>query len=279
VTAGDERVPCPACGIDPAAWGEDHGGRAIGRCPSCGLRFLSPPPVGGARYDEAYFDTSRERYARPRWGTIEERDRASVEAIAPWVDLERADVLDVGTGTGSFLRFLKERGASGRLVGTDVTGANIEPLAAEGIEVRVGPLEEIEFDEPFDLVTAHHVLEHVPDPNAFLGKVLHALRSDGVFHLLVPNEGSAHSRWKSFLGRRGWSSRPFCHLATWHHRWFFEPATLTRLLEANGFEVVRLGTRAAPKRRGPLDRTLHRLLDRFRLNTWIEAVARPAGDA
>lgn len=275
MTGGGERLPCPVCGIDPELWGEDHEGRSIGRCPSCGLRFLSPRPSGGARYDAAYFDTARERYARPGWDTIEERDRASIEAIAPWVDLEPADVLDVGTGTGSFLRLLKARGAAGRLVGTDVTDAHVEPLAAEGIEVRVGPLEELGFDEAFDLVTAHHVMEHVPDPNAFLENVLQVLRDDGVFHLIVPNEGSVHSRWKSFLGRRGWSSRPLRHLAAWHHRWFFEPATLTRLLEANGFEVVRLGTRAAPKRRGPLDRALHRLLDRFRLNTWIEVVARP----
>lgn len=225
-----ETVVCPICpDRAPRAWATEYRGHRIVRCPGCGLRFLSPRrsvAEDRAFYGEGYFERQRLREADP--------------GIRRWVD--------VGIGRGSFAIRMAGRPEVGSVAGTDVTEVNSAHLAEHGIGLHVGDLAELDLPR-FDVITAHHVLEHVTHPNPFLDRIRGLLTERGILHLVLPNEGSLQSKWKNALSRTGLKSRPFRHLSPDHHLFFYTPATLRRLLAARGFEVLHGGTMAGAKPR------------------------------
>ncbi|MGH7557678.1 MAG: class I SAM-dependent methyltransferase [Gemmatimonadota bacterium] len=273
-----ERVDCPICEADDGdPWGLEYQGHRIVRCRRCGLRYLNPRRSAEENrrvYGDHYFERHRARERDPEGSDlVRERDAASIEAILRFCPVPRPSLLDVGAGTGSFLRLAREGGRFGRLAGADLSSANEEAFARAAIPLRVGPLEDLDL-APFDVVAAHHVLEHVLDPNRFLVEVRRLLVDEGILHLLVPNEGSLTSRSKSFWSKVGLKPRPFRHLSPGHHLTFFERGTLTRLLDKHDFRPLGIRTRADAKRRDPWQRLVHRVFDALGWNTWLEVVAR-----
>lgn len=103
-----------------------------------------------------------------------------------WVG--RGRYLDVGCGSGGAL-------GAARALGWKVAGIEIDEAAAKKAqrfsdEVYVGDIFAAPFAPGgFDLVTAFHVLEHVPDPIATLRRMLEWLAPRGVLVLEVPNAG------------------------------------------------------------------------------------------
>ena len=273
------RVPCPICDVaDDEPWGRHYRGFMLVRCRRCGLRYVNPRPAESDVldvYGDRYFDRWREREADPEAAERGEADdRRYADVVLRHARVEKPAILDVGTGRGSFLAHLAATGAAGRLAGTDVTDVNAKYLRARGIELHVGELDALPPGE-WDVVSAHHVLEHVLDPNAFLASCRRLLTERGILHVVVPNEGSAISRWKTLQSRARLKSRSFKHLAPEHHLWFFEAGTLARLLEKNGLRVVYMGSMSGAKRRNPLRGAVQGALDRTRLNAWLQTVAVP----
>lgn len=89
--------------------------------------------------------------------------------------------LEVGAGTGSVVRWLSEQvGPGGAVVATDIDTAPLRELTAGNVEIRLhdittDPLEK----SAFDLVHARLVLEHLPEPQAALAKLIDALAPGG----------------------------------------------------------------------------------------------------
>jgi ubiquinone/menaquinone biosynthesis C-methylase UbiE len=100
------------------------------------------------------------------------------------------DVLDVGCNTGyGTMRFVP---IARRVVGVDVSPRAIEAArvrASDGHpEVVLSGGFDLPFpDQTFDLVTSFQVLEHVPDPIAFLGELARVTRPGGQIILATPN--------------------------------------------------------------------------------------------
>src|SRR5207302_1496715 len=137
-------------------------------------------------------------------------------------------LLDVGCGTGEVLLAARARGWTAQGVEPERTGAEV--ARARGVDVRVSPLEQSGLPErSFDVVSAFHVLEHMPDSRAFLGTLARWARSGGFVTIEVPN-------WRSVQRRRlgaDWPGlRPGEHLA------HFTPETLRRALKEAGIEPV-----------------------------------------
>jgi 2-polyprenyl-3-methyl-5-hydroxy-6-metoxy-1,4-benzoquinol methylase len=100
------------------------------------------------------------------------------------------DVLDVGCNTGyGTIRFVP---VARRVVGVDVSPRAIDAARQRAVdgppEFVLGSGFELPFgDAEFDLVTSFQVLEHVPDPRAFLANLAKVTRPGGQIILATPN--------------------------------------------------------------------------------------------
>lgn len=147
-------------------------------------------------------------------------------------------VLDVGCSSGYLARPLVERGCT-------VVGIERDPAAAEAAreiceEVLVGDVEEMDLPfEPgsFDVVLCGDLIEHLREPERFLGGARPLLRSGGRLVLTTPNVANWTLRLSLLGGRwryteRGLLDRTHLHL--------FTRKTLVEALEHAGYRVVEL---------------------------------------
>lgn len=144
----------------------------------------------------------------------------------------QGSLLDVGCGTGEFAEAAVKRGWRVQGVEPEATGA--EMARNRGVDVRTATLEESGLPEgAYDVVTAFHVLEHVPDGRAFLRALARWARPGGHVVVEVPN-------FRSVVRRRtgaGW-----VHLRPLEHLIYLEPATLRGAFERAGLEPVAIRT-------------------------------------
>jgi len=136
-------------------------------------------------------------------------------------------LLDVGCGTGDFLKVAKESG-------WNVTGIepNIEArkIANDKTGHSVYEIEQLlEFEEnSFDVITLWHVLEHLPKLTMHINLFKRLLKSNGVLVIAVPN-------FKSFDAQH--------YRAFWaaydvpRHLWHFSRRSIKTLFSKFGFTV------------------------------------------
>lgn len=118
-----------------------------------------------------------------RWRTVENSAAYLVPHLAAGVSL-----LDVGCGPGTITLDFAQRVAPGRVVGIDAAPAAIEAASAEGaslglsnVEFRTADLYALDFaDDTFDIVHAHQVLQHVPDPVGALREMRRVCKPGGI---------------------------------------------------------------------------------------------------
>lgn len=98
-------------------------------------------------------------------------------------------VLDLGSGAGDVALMLADLvGPTGRVVGVDANPAILETardrIRGAGweatVEFRVGDLQALEADEPFDAVVGRWVLMYQPDPVAVVRRMAELVRPGGI---------------------------------------------------------------------------------------------------
>ena len=120
------------------------------------------------------------------WWFVNRRRLFEAELARAGVSLA-ARSLDVGSGTGSNLRLLREIGFR-NVTGLDASEAAIRHCAEKGLPpVRHGDVCALPFaDASFDLVVASDVIEHVDDDGQALHELRRVLAPSGTLLLTVP---------------------------------------------------------------------------------------------
>lgn len=206
------------------------------QCRNCGHVWLDPRPDVEALsviYPPTYYAYHYDEISKlARWGKAL-LDSWKVKKLLRSCGAPPAAYLDVGCGDGRYLMAVRERGAGRcRVVGLELDERVVAKLNESGLEAYCERIETCERFEPksFDLISMFHVIEHVDDPSAVIGRLTKWLRPGGVLALETPNLDSLDAKW--FRDGR-WGGYHFPR--HWH---LFTPRTLKRLLASHGLEVV-----------------------------------------
>jgi SAM-dependent methyltransferase len=159
--------PAPRSAPCAHARGRTLYGGLLRECADCGL--VATATVPDFDYEESYFteDGSHRGYS---FDSPLQVDRDAARFVPELEGLERqglrGSVLDIGCATGAFLVHAQRRGWT-------VAGVEVAEYARAEAERRLGvpiprELHELPAGARYDVVTLHHVLEHVHDPVGFL---------------------------------------------------------------------------------------------------------------
>jgi len=161
------------------------------RCPVCDLVYADKPP-GEESLNESYHAASYD-------SSEEANDAAHAYIMAIRGSLSRLQgrgaALEIGAGTGIFLKYLKEAGFS-KLVGVEPSRAAIDAATPECRSwIREGMFREEDFElESFDLICCFMTMEHVRDPMGIAKSAMRLLKPRGIFLTVTHDYSSPVNR-------------------------------------------------------------------------------------
>jgi glycosyltransferase involved in cell wall biosynthesis len=155
------------------------------------------------------------------------------------------EVLDIGCGEGFFASTISDHN---RIVGVDYLDKPqnldaFEQYIQADLENGLSDAQEGLDGLKFDRVLLPDVLEHLRFPERLLKDCHQMLRPNGVLLVSVPNVANITVRLALLLGRWNYAERGI--LDKTHYR-FYTHATARKLLEENGYEVVKRVTTVMP---------------------------------
>ena len=206
-------------------------------CARCGHVWLNPRPAIaalGVIYPSTYYAYNYDRINPLARRAKELLDRRKMAGILRHCPAHPRSYLDVGCGDGRFLRLMESRGVPrAALYGLELDRGVVASLRERGYTGVFCERAEDAASLPeggIDLVTMFHVIEHVDNPGAVVGRIRGWLSPGGVLALETPNLDSLDAR---MFRRTYWGGH---HIP--RHWNLFTPKTLGRLLEDNGLQVV-----------------------------------------
>ncbi|MDD5680286.1 MAG: class I SAM-dependent methyltransferase [Candidatus Omnitrophica bacterium] len=144
-------------------------------------------------------------------------------------------ILDIGSGRGFMLYYLKKYYKFKRTAGTQISKNAFEFSKNKlGLEIYDKDLLELSFGKgSFDIITIWHVLEHVAKPEEYIAKIFDILYDQGRLVIEVPNFNS----WSRALTGKYWLG-----LDLDYHINFFTPQSLSFLLKKYKFKIKTIRT-------------------------------------
>jgi SAM-dependent methyltransferase len=196
-------------------------------CDGCGLVRTDPMPTD-AELDAYYRREYRQDYqlagARPSprhiGVSLREAERR-LAMLAPHL-APGARVMDFGAGSAEFVKAAADAGFDTLGVEPGESFANFA-RQTYGVRIVGGRHQDIDFPaESFDLITSHHVIEHLRDPISMLARFAEWLRPGGLAYIAVPDITN--------------SGKPVFERFHFAHLYNFAPSTLVSAALKAGLE-------------------------------------------
>ena len=218
---------------------------AVIDCEACGFKHILPIPTQAELdgfYSEEFYDklwpnAIANSEADRDWYDLGFRDRyETFEELLP--DPGRRALLDIGSGSGHFLKCGQDRGW--QVLGIEPSATAHEFATGDlGVPVVKGAFtaENSRSFGHFDVVTMNKVFEHLRDPAEVLRLVHEILRPGGLVCITVPNDFNPLQEVAArHLGREPWWVDPTEHIS------YFDSASLSGLVERCGYRTEHLVT-------------------------------------
>ena len=234
-------VNCPACGDNSRSPDFEKYTVQFYRCDNCDTLYVTPRPTpemldeylrnseNYAFWSECIFPQSEEvrrtKIFRPRVERVID--------ICKRLNRTPKVLLEVGAGFGTFCEEMLSIGFFERVIALEPAPILAESCRKRGIEVLEKPVEEASFPhESIDVIVSFEVIEHVFDPSYFVRLCNSMLVPGGCLILTCPN---CYGFDFQILGA-------LTSAVDLEHLNYFNPSSLSHLLESHGFEVLELQT-------------------------------------
>lgn len=205
-------------------------------CSRCGFIHLDPIPT-----DDPYTSGEYHRNVKPDMGKEYDEDGKWWDAVyGDWLSMVDInlfidipyyllDLLDTGAGTGHFVKYAYDHGwmASGIESDPYIVREELGIANKRYIDVVIGK---------WVVISAHWVLEHLPDPVHFLRWSRERLTDNGLLLLTIPNDFSnIQMTYRDIANGAGSLDSYWLNE---HHNNYWNNVSFTRLLKSNGYEVL-----------------------------------------
>ena len=200
---------------------------AVVTCNKCQLQFI--PPYYRKRIEYSQYkneEVTAAVRAGNNWVKIQ-RHKLRFKFIQKFV--KSGSLFDLGAGWGHFM-------LAGKELGYEVYGIEISEqpylYCVNDLKLPVDHIDFFKMDETkkFDVLTMWDVLEHIDKADAFLDKCNKVVKPGGYLFLQVPQIDSYFAK----RHKDNWKMMGLDHVN------YFSKKTITKILEANGFEVVKI---------------------------------------
>jgi len=258
---------CPVCGSDASHDFTSHdfmfgtpGEYDYARCKQCAAIFQVPMP--GAEQIAGFYPDDYEQYQPERYKQLKNIEKGVLRAVFGYHHLEVPRVyiflgrllgrlkygntppfrngrqaLDIGCGNGKFL--VKMRDIGWEVRGVEFNAGAVEVCRNSGLEVFHGDLHAAGFaDESFDMVSARHLIEHLPNPNGFMAEIARILKPGGYLYIRTP---SSRALGRKIFGKYWFPNEVPRHLV------LFSPKNLALLAARHGLHRGRVKMKTSPK--------------------------------
>ena len=167
--------------LDVRPWFGDLSKVDIMECNKTGYRFYYPLSVAGdgSFYEKLQVIMDEDSYYYRPWGYDHEFALNQIE--------HGESVLDVGCGSGNFLKKIKEK--TDKTTGLEFNQLAIQKCREAGLTVYSDTIEEHarKFPATYDVVCLFQVLEHIHEINPFMDAAVKLLKKGGKLIVGVPN--------------------------------------------------------------------------------------------
>ena len=187
----------------------------IVRCRNCTFEFADPFVAGDARFYELIYEDFA--YARRKWDWRVTAER--LRALVPGPKAPDAMLLEVGAGSGAFLRELvPEILRPDQVVCTEFNPEALSRLRELGVRAEAGDFRALDasLDGRISFLCMFHVLEHLDGPEAAFERLTRLATPDARMFISLPNPLNA-----AFHEERDvWLEWPPHHVGRWPRRAF-----------------------------------------------------------
>ncbi len=215
-------------------------------CANCGLVFLNPQYS-----EEDYFKFYESIYFKPTSDDIlfknikadneknKERNEI-VNFLLKNINFKNKTMLDIGSGTGELLYFLKEKGVIGE--GLEISDNAVNFSRNLGLLIHKGSIEKNNINKKYDIAIAIALIEHVLDPIYSLKKMRELLKDNGYLYINTPDYMGMNLRRKGI--------KTFFKFV---HTYYYTEITLSSLMQKAGFKIIKIDRiKKTKNRRGVL---------------------------
>lgn len=152
-------------------------------------------------------------------------------ALLESLETKTTNLLDVGCGTGDFLKVASERGWEISGVEPNREARKLATNKLSDSNIIVSDIEELlDTTQPkqYDVITLWHVLEHVPNYDTYIDKLKSLLKKDGHLFIAVPNFKSYDAQhYKEF-----WAAYDVPR-----HLWHFSQDAIMKIFQKHQMQI------------------------------------------